>query len=170
MSEIEFTSAGAELKKHLQRLFDVPKVNPIDLTSEGVASLIMVILLAGPIGNQSNNLPKATDSGNRALELLKERQHEITAIAARLKTSGWLVSFSWEYDSDSNPIRFNVDFTEIGKSKLRTIYSAWKKSGAESMGDWDTNNIPFVGELGHPITPDDLEALSVFAAVCYYPP
>jgi hypothetical protein len=97
---------------------------------------------------------------------LKEWEKEITAIAYRLINEGWLVSFFWDHDSNSNPTTFIPNFTERGKSNLTAIHSVWKKSGVASLSDLETNKIPFISELGQPMTTDDLEALSIIAGVC----
>jgi DNA-binding HxlR family transcriptional regulator len=44
-SEFEFTPEGLALRKLLKKLFDIPNINAVDLTTDNIADMIMIILL-----------------------------------------------------------------------------------------------------------------------------
>jgi len=167
--KFEFTEKGLNLRKQLRELFDVPKINLESLTASQIADSVMVILMAEPIVAASGgllDLVAEDKSDDRAQVILKEWHDEIKTMAHRLISKGWLNCFFWEYDSDANPVRFIPDFTKLGITNLCAIYKTWKKSGLESLADMELQTIPFIGELGQPMTDEDLGVLSIVAGVC----
>lgn len=51
ISRIAFTPEGIILSKLLKQLFDVPNVNPADLTPEDVAPIVVLILMTNTAEN-----------------------------------------------------------------------------------------------------------------------